>query len=114
MAIELLSLEQLKGHDVYELAYADAYPDGHWSANSLYLTDDAGGIVPLIPYLEKVFGVFHYYGPEKVTLRQWSALKAAYREDESGDPANVQFFDAVDRWLERGNGGAGYFWILGI
>ena len=37
--IRIMSLGQIKGGDVYEIAYARSYPNQHWSKDSLYLSD---------------------------------------------------------------------------
>ena len=112
--LQIKTLSQLKGHDVFELAYAHSYPARHWSEDSIYLSDDDMGIVPLIPYLNAVFPSFAYYGPQQVTLDQWQQVLQAYQADPNRDLTLVSFFEAVRQWLRNGNCNAEYFWILGI
>lgn len=113
MAIQLLTLEDLSGHDVYEVAYAHAYPGGHWSPQSLYLTDnqDGTGVDALVPALNQVFPDFAYYGPQKVFLEEWKQVERLYLAKH---PEETAFFLQVRAWLDRGNRGAGFFWFLGV
>ena len=112
MAIQLLRLEELSGHDVYELAYAHAYPGGCWLPQSLYLTDNADGlgIDALAPSLDQVFPQFAYLAPQQVSMDQWARVEQIHC---AAHPEDVPFFQEVAAWLEQGNRGADYFWILG-
>ncbi len=112
--IRIMSLGQLEGHDVYEIAYARSYPKQHWSKDSLYLSDDENGINPLSPYLDTVFQPFGYYGPNKISLPQWDEVFSAYKKDSARDRSIERFFYTVQKWLRDGNQDAQYFWILGI
>lgn len=112
--IKIMSLDQLESHDVYEIAYAQSYPDQFWSQDSLYLSDDENGINPLVPYLDKVFRPFAYYGPNQISLDQWDEVFSAYKKDPARDRFIEHFFHAVQEWLRDGNQDAPYFWILGI
>ena len=96
--------------DTYEIACAHLYPGIHWSEEYLYFPDEEDGIGTLIPYFSQVFDVFNYYGPEKVTLEQWSKIRQLCM---AAHPDSVDFFDAVDAWQKKENRNAPYFWILG-
>ena len=112
--IRIMSLGQIKGGDVYEIAYARSYPKQFWAKDSLYLSDDENGIAPLIPYLSKVFQSFAYYGPNQISLAQWDEVFSAYKNDPARDRSIERFFYAVQKWLRDGNQDAQFFWILGI
>ena len=101
--IRIMSLGQLEGSDVYEIAYAQSYPKQFWSKDSLYLSDGENGIDFLIPYLDKVFHPFGYYGPNKITLDQWDEVFSAYKNDPVRDRSVERFFYAVQKWLWDGN-----------
>ena len=121
MALRLLRLEELSGHDVYELAYAHIYRENlpfaeeqaaFWRPENRYLTDngDGRGIDALAPSLDRVFEGFAYLAPQRVTLAQWARVEQLHR---AAHPEDAPFFQAVAAWLEQGNRGADYFWILG-
>ena len=99
------------GGDTYEIACAHLYPGEHWSENSLYFPDEEDGIGVLAPYLNQVFDVFAYYGPQKVTLEQWDRVRQLCLAEH---PDAADFFHAVDVWQRNENRNAPYFWILGI
>lgn len=99
------------GGDTFEIACAHLYPGEHWSEEYLYFPDEEDGIGVLAPYLDQVFGVFAYYGEQKVTLEQWNRVRQLCLADH---PDAADFFDAVDVWQRRENRNAPYFWILGI
>ena len=62
------------GHDVYEFAYGyDESSPQHWRTDSLYV--DAESLWELGPYLNRVFPAFAYYGPQRVTVEQWKAVR---------------------------------------
>lgn len=105
------SKEGVTGGDTYEIACAHLYPSEHWSEEYLYFPDEEDGIGILGPYLDQVFGVFAYYGEQKVTLKQWDQVRRLCLADH---PDAVDFFDAVDQWQKHENRNAPYFWILGI
>ena len=121
MAIRLMTLEELTGHDVYELIYAHRWGErlphamqvaAFWTADNRYLSDDndGQGIDALAPALSQVCPVFNWYGPNRLLLSQWRAVEAIHCRDHSEDRP---FFQAVDCWLEEGNRGAGWFWLMG-
>lgn len=112
--LQIKTRSQLEGHDVYELACAHAYPAQHWSEDSLYLTDDEQGIVPLLPYLSTVLPAFDPYGPQRVSSTQWQLVYDAYWADPNRDLTLEAFFSLFRQWLHRHNQDADYFWILGI
>ena len=112
--IRIMSLGQLEGSDVYEIAYARSYPRQFKSKDLLYLSDDENGIKPLIPYFDKVFHPFGYYEPNKISLAQWDEVFSAYKNDPARDRSIERFFYTVQKWLRDGNQDAQYFWILRI
>ena len=111
--LQILHLSEITTHDMYEIAYAHSYPGNHWSPESLYLEDEPCGISILAPCLNRVFPNYNYYGPERIELEQWDQIKALCRGEHPEDPSVQAFFEEIQRWLEQGNDGADYFWILG-
>lgn len=110
----LLKFEDVVSGDTYEIAYAHSYPEKHWSKESLYLSDDENGIGQIAPYLNTVFPNFTYFGPQKITLKQWDNVIATYKKDKTKNASLENFFEKIGEWIEKGNENADYFWILGI
>lgn len=50
--MNLLNINELESHDMYEFCYAKDYPK-HWNEDSLFLIDEE--FILLIPYLNQVF-----------------------------------------------------------
>ena len=98
------------GHDVYEFAYGyDESSPQHWRTDSLYV--DAESLWEVGPYLNRVFPAFAYYGPQRVTVEQWKAVREACLEKE---PTRRAFFDGVEQWLVESPEPRCDFWILGV
>ena len=98
------------GHDVYEFAYRyDTASPRHWQADSLYV--DMDSMEELKPYLDRIFPAFAYYGPQRVTLEQWQAVRRACLGQE---PQHRLFFDRVEQWLVDSPERQHDFWILGV
>ena len=112
--LRLFPLESVEGGDTYELAPARSGPDLHWKPWFLYFSDDEDGMGFLAPYLNQVFPVYAYYGPQKVTLAQWERVEKLCRADWPGEESVERFFAGVRRWLEEENQGEDFFWIQGI
>lgn len=121
MAIHLMTLPEITGHDVYELLYAhrwgedlphEAQSAAFWKAENRYLSDDADGrgLDALAPALSQVCPDFNWYGPNRVTLAQWREVEGLHLRDH---PEDRDFFRAVGRWLEEGNRGVDWFWLMG-
>lgn len=121
MAIHLMELKELTGHDVYELIYAHGYGEertfaeqraAFWTADNRYLSDDGdgSGMDALIPALCRVCSAFDWYGTNRVTLHQWRQVETLHL---AACPEDKPFFHLVWRWLEEGNRGADWFWIMG-
>lgn len=110
LKIELLSLHELTGHDVYEFCSAEKYPL-KWNENSLYLVTEEFSILEL--YLDEVFPNYHYYGPQKIILTEWEAVKNQYANHQSCAELDDFFMD-IDIWIKKENGNYEYFWILGV
>ncbi|HBR03221.1 MAG TPA: hypothetical protein DD738_11475 [Ruminiclostridium sp.] len=112
--LRLFQLDGVTGGDTYEIAYAHSYPEKHWSEDSLYFTDDEYGVNILSPYLQRVFPDYAYYGPQKVAVSEWNEVEKLCLADNKENTSVYHFFAEIKEWLERGNMGADYFWILGI
>lgn len=122
MAIRLMELKELTGHDVYELMYAhNSYGEerpfeerraAFWTAENRYLSDDGDGrgMDALAPALCRVCPIFNWYGPNQVTLDQWRQVETLHL---AACPEDRPFFREVWYWLEKGNRGADWFWIMG-
>lgn len=65
-------------------------------------------------YLNAVFPQFSYYGPQAITWAQWGKVEGTWRNAKIKNVSVDEFFFAVSKWLDKGNQGASYFWILGI
>lgn len=74
--MNLMKLQDLKEHDVYEFSYAENGLN-HWNKNSVFLSIQDFSL--LIPYLEKVFRNYHYYGPQQIKLEEWEMVKQLYK-----------------------------------
>lgn len=109
--MQYFPLDGVTGGDTYEIACAHRAPDMHWAKSSLYFPDEEDGIGVLAPYFDQVFGVFAYYGEQRVTVEQWDQVRQLCLADH---PDAADFFHAVDVWQQRENRNAPYFWILGI
>lgn len=72
---------------------------------------DAESLWELGPYLNRVFPAFAYYGPQRVTVEQWKAVREACLEKE---PTRRAFFDGVEQWLVEAPEPRCDFWILGV
>lgn len=111
-----MSLDEIPDHSVTEFSYAkDGDEEKHWSKSSLYLNScvEENSIEAIAPYLSAVFPRFNWYGPNRIDLTKWAEVKSLALGDPKGEAGLEELFDAVDRWLKFGNGGAAYFWILG-
>ena len=114
--IRMLAHDELEDAGVYEFAYAEnGDRQRYWSEGSFYLNWGAqeNSIASLAPYILKVLPEFEPYGSNKVTIDQWERIRVLAASDPERDPTLDDFFLSVERWLENGNGGAGYFWIFG-
>ena len=91
--MHLLKKNELESHDMYEFCYAKDYP-GNWSEDSLYLIDEE--FVLLMPYLDKVFSRYHYYGPQKITLCEWENVKRNALSEKKQKECIINFFIQID------------------
>lgn len=112
--LKVFTKDMVTTGDTYEIAYAHSYPKKHWSDDSLYFNDDYDGIKILSPYFDKVFSEYAYYGPQKVKIEQWNKVEKICIEDNKWNSSIEEFFMKVRSWLQSGNKGEDYFWILGI
>lgn len=99
--------------DTYQMAYAHN-KEAFWSADSLYFPDDENGIGILAPYFDRVLGAFAYYGIQRVSLSEWGQIKTQCMAENAGNDSLADFFEAVEKWLEKGNRNADIFYILGV
>lgn len=109
--MNLLKKSELKSHDVYEFCYAKDYPND-WSEDSLFVEDD--DFTFLVPYIDKVFLNFAYYGRQKVTLSEWENVKQLAYRDKDQKEFIIYFFNQIDEWLKKDINGNDYFWIFGL
>ncbi len=109
--MNLMKLNDLVSHDVYEFCCARNYPN-NWNDNSLFLiTED---FLLLSPYLDGVFPYYSYYGPQKITLDEWNKVKELYFTLQIKDAPLSSFFIKIDDWLSKENNSFSCFWILGV
>lgn len=99
--------------DTFEIAYAHN-EEKYWNEDSIYFPDEENGIGILAPHLDKVFGIFAYYGIQRVDLNEWKEVEKLCKTANPNDQTVTAFFEAVEEWLEKGNRGKDYFWIYGI
>ena len=109
--VKLLKKNDLESHDMYEFCYAKAYPE-NWNEDSLFLIDEE--FILLMPYLDKVFSQYHYYGPQKITLHEWENVKKIALSKENQKECIITFFIQIDDWINNDVNKNDYFWILGI
>lgn len=109
--MNLLKKSDLKSHDVYEFCYAKDYPND-WSEDSLFVEDD--DFTFLVPYIDKVFFDFAYYGRQKVTLSEWENVKQLACGDKEQKELIIYFFHQIDEWLRKDINKSDYFWIFGL
>lgn len=112
--LRVFTLDKVIGGDTYEIAYAHSYPKQYWSKDSLYFADEEDGIGVLSPYFDDIFKVYAYYGDQKITLLEWQEIEKRCRADYEDNASVDKFFTTITEWIEKGNRGAEYFWILGI
>ena len=114
--LHIIHKHHLYTHDVYQFSYAHRFDPDHftsdsfWLEDSIYLADSPWGMGALAPTIQQVFDDFGWYGITRVSLEQWNHIAALHLAEK---PQNAHFFDGVRQWLEEGNLGADYFWILG-
>lgn len=91
--MEIMKLEDLKGHDVYEFAYNScAKKRLHWNESSIYVSDE--DFYLLSEYLDKTIDDYHYYGPQKMYISDWNTIKylVLKSEDENKDIEKTPYF----------------------
>ena len=76
LKMNLMKLQNLKEHDVYEFSYAENGLN-NWNKNSLFLSTEDFSL--LTPYLDKIFHNYHYYRPQKMKLEEWEEVKWLYK-----------------------------------
>lgn len=109
--MNLMKLQDLQGHDVYEFSYAEN-ESNNWNKNSLFLSTEDFSI--LIPYLCKIFHNYHYYGPQKIKLKEWKMVKELYILSKEKNESLTTFFLNIDKWIEHKEDSYDFFWILGV
>ena len=109
--VKLLKKNDLESHDMYEFCYAKDYPE-NWNEDSLFLIDEE--FILLMPYLDKVFLNFAYYGRQKGTLSEWEKVKQLACRDKNQKECIITFFIQIDDWINNDVNKNDYFWILGI
>lgn len=105
--LEIMSLSQLEGHDVYEFCYPENYPE-NWNENSIFVSMEY--FSKLAPFLDAIFENYHYYGPQKVELEEWKRLGKLYLSLEN----ESESFKALNQWISKIDKKYNYFWILGV
>ena len=109
--MKLLTKDELVEHDVYEFCYAKNYFK-FWNEDSIYLSDDDFQI--LVPFLNQVFSMYHYYGPQKISLLEWGRVKEIALNEKNKNQILTNFFDEIDEWIKKDNSNVNYFWIYGV
>ena len=94
----LITLDEVVGGAVYELAHSGWDGSCFWSESSRYLTDDAEGLPVLLPFFyEGPVPDFHWDGPNRIELSAWDEIRElAFATNE---PYFTQVFDEVEAWL---------------
>ena len=108
-------IEELNGHDVYEIAYEQNYDTKtgikHWNDNSLYIEED--DFIEVICFIEKELE-FNCMGPNKIRVQEWNGIKnTIIRSEKIGNRIKTLIYE-IDLWLCKNNKENNYFWILGI
>lgn len=120
--LRALRVDQLTTHDMYEFAFAHSYdPENYsdasfWQPEYLYVEDEEWGIGVLADAIQAVFpepNTFGWFGDTKVSLDQWAEIETRTRSSHPGDLDVEAFFSTIRSWLDEGNRGAAFFWILG-
>lgn len=114
--MKLMKLAELKGHDVYEFSYLNNYnedsSDGHWSSESIYISDEEFTI--LSEFIDAVIENFNYYGPNKINIEQWNNVRSRFNSLNVKDNDIKKFFLNIEYWLKSDLNKSDYFWILGL
>ncbi len=109
--MNLMRLQDLKEHDVYEFSYSENDLNS-WNQNSLFLSTEDFSL--LTPYLDNIFHNYHYYGPQKINLEDWEKVRQSYNSSKEKNESLTNFFLDIDKWLEHKKDSCDYFWILGV
>ena len=114
--MKIMRLEDLEGHDVFEFTYDSCVQNKlHWQESSIYISDDDFHL--LYKYADQVIKNYHYYGPQKVYIREWNIIKDLLlkSEKEHEDIEKIlELFNEVDLWLKCDPQKLDFFWIYGI
>ena len=115
--LRILRKEELRSHDCYQFSYAHCFdpehygPDCFWREDALYLEDSHWGMGVLLPAITQVLPGFIQCGYNRISLPQWHQIQALLVMEH---PRSFHFFRELREWLDEGNRGADYFWILGF
>ena len=105
--MQVLNFEQLESHGIFEFCYSVRYPK-HWNEDSAFV--DYDDFVLLCPYLEQVIPNYKYFGPQRVTQKEWKRIETlALEQNEYKD-----FFQEIDNWKEKDPENSDFFWIQGV
>lgn len=114
--MDIMKLEDLKGHDVYEFAYNSCAKNNlYWNESSIYVSDE--DFYFLSKYLDQVIKNYPYYGRQKMYISEWNGIKnlVLKSEYEHEDIEKFsRFFKEVDLWIKADDEKLDFFWIYGI
>ena len=99
--LEILSLEDLEGHDVFEFMQG-IYKGEHWQSTSIYFTEESFGC--LYSHIDDVLENFNYYGPNIITVEQWEEIKSKVYLSVNNDekmPSFIDAFNKIDEWVQK-------------
>lgn len=114
--MQLMKLSDLTSHDVFEFSYGSNYNietfNTHWSVDSLYISEE--DFIYLSRYIDTIIPNFNYMGPNKIDLKEWSAIKTAIKCSDNVSDEFIKSIYKIDDWLSLDSEKRNYFWILGI
>ncbi|MFJ7935583.1 hypothetical protein [Sporosarcina sp. NPDC096371] len=99
--MEILALQDLEGHDVFEFMKG-VFEGKHWQSYSIYFTEES--FHGLYLHIDEVVENFNYLGPNTVTVEQWEKIKNRVYSSGNNDEKTLSFIDAfnkVDEWVQE-------------
>lgn len=114
--MKIMMLEDLEGHDVFEFTYDSCFQKNlYWQKSSIYISDDDFYI--LYKYANQVIKNYHYYGPQKIYIKEWNIIKELLlkSENDNKDIGKIsELLNDIDLWIINDPQKLDFFWIYGI
>lgn len=120
--MQVLQSYELEDRCVYEFTEG-AYNHEHWKESSIYIPWENFNVLGF--FIEKAIPRFNDYGPNNISKDQWDLIKekiANVTEYEIADASEnkgtdktkfMEFFNEIDRWVQKCFESHDYFAILG-